>query len=97
MKLQDIISISFDVLENLILEEVKKIPGISVQNIQTIKINDKECSIDIYITPFNLLANIYSIASELQSAINWYMCKQFDLDEGQVKINIIVKPAKGVK
>lgn len=98
MKLHDIISISPQVLENILLEETKKIPGVGGQTIENIKINDAKCEINIYLTPISLLSNIYQIARELQSAISFYLTKQFDLDEGQIKINIIVNPGdKGEK
>ncbi len=98
MKLHDIISISPHVLENILLEETKKIPGVDTKNIESIKISDAKCQIDIYLTPFSLLSNIYSIAKELQSAISFYLTKQFDIDEGKIKINVIVNPiAKGEK
>lgn len=94
MKLQDIISINFDLLEKILYEKTKEIPGISEDNIDKIVINDKNCSVDIYITPFNLLSNIHSIAYELQQAISFHLCKQFDLEEGQIKVNIYVETVK---
>lgn len=99
MKLHDIISITPQVLENILFEETKKIPGISGQTIENIKISDAKCEINIYLTPISLLSNIYSIARELQSAINFYLTKQFDVEEGIIKINIIVSPSsdKGEK
>ncbi|MCQ3915019.1 MAG: alkaline shock response membrane anchor protein AmaP [Mycoplasmoidaceae bacterium] len=98
MKLHDIISISPNVLENILLEETKKIPGIGGQSIENIKINDAKCEINIFLTPISLLSNIYSIANELQSAISFYLTKQFDIDEGKIKINIIVNSStKGDK
>lgn len=90
MKLHDIISINPQVMENILLEEAKKIPGVSDQNIENIKINDDKCEINIYLTPISLLSNIYSIARELQSAVSFYLTKQFDIVEGKIKINIIV-------
>ncbi len=89
MKLHDIISISPSVLENILLEETKKIPGVDTKTIESIKINDAKCEINIYLTPFSLLSNIYGIAHEIQSAINFYITKQFDVDEGTIKINVI--------
>ena len=94
MKLQDIVSINFDLLENILLEKAKQIPGVSVQSIEKIVINNKDCCVDIYITPFKLLANNYSIAYELQQAISFHLCKQFDLEEGQIKINVFVEMPK---
>ncbi|MCQ3915490.1 MAG: hypothetical protein MJ195_01840 [Mycoplasmoidaceae bacterium] len=79
-------------------EETKKIPGIGGQTIENIKISDAKCEINIYLTPMSLLSNIYSIARELQSAINFYLTRQFDIDEGIIKINIIVNSSnKGEK
>lgn len=89
MKLHDIISISPNVLENILLEETKKIPGVDTKAIESIKIDDDKCEINIYLTPFSLLSNIYSIAREIQSAISFYITKQFDIDEGTIKINVI--------
>ncbi|XQP55076.1 MAG: hypothetical protein ACOQNV_02995 [Mycoplasmoidaceae bacterium] len=98
MKLHDIISISPQVLENILFEETKKIPGIGGQAIENIKISDAKCEINIYLTPISLLSNIFSIARELQSAINFYLTKQFDIAEGIIKINIIVNSSdKGGK
>ena len=91
MKLHNIIPINHTILEKILYEEIKKIPGINVANIETIKINDDNCSIDFYITPFNLLANIYALSNDIQNAVNWYICKQFDLETGQIKVNIIIK------
>lgn len=90
MKLHDIISISPHVLENILVEETKKIPGVDAQTVENIKINDAKCEITLYLTPISLLSNIYSIARELQSAISFYLTKQFDVDEGKIKINVIV-------
>ena len=90
MKLHDIISISPQVLENILFEEAKKIPGIDGQSIEAIKINDAKCEIDIHLAPFSLLTSICSLAKELQQAISFYLCKQFDVGEGQIKINVIV-------
>ena len=97
MKLHDIISISPQILENILFEETKKIPGISDQTVEKIKINDNKCEIDIYLTPISLLSNIFSIAKELQSAISFYLTKQFDIEEGVIKINIFVISNKGDK
>ena len=93
MKLHDIIPINHDILEEILFEEVKKIPGINVANIETIKINDDNCSIDFYIFPFNLLVNIYALSNDIQNAVNWYIRKQFDLETGQIKVNIIIESA----
>ena len=90
MKLHDIISISPDVLENILFEEIKKIPGVGNQTIENIKVSDAKCEINVYLTPFSLLSNVYQIAREMQSAINFYLTKQFDIDEGKIKINVIV-------
>ncbi|XQP55958.1 MAG: hypothetical protein ACOQNY_00990 [Mycoplasmoidaceae bacterium] len=90
MKLHDIISINPQVLENILFEEIKKIPGVGRQTIENIKINDAKCEINVYLTPFSLLSNVYQIAREMQSAINFYLTKQFDIEEGRIKINIIV-------
>lgn len=92
MILQDIISINPEILRKILLEEIKKLPGISSKNIEDIQINNKNCSIDITITPFSLLTNINSIACELQQAINFFLTKQFDVKEGLIKINIFVLP-----
>ncbi len=97
MKLHDIISISPNVLENILLEETKKIPGVDTENIESIKISDAKCEINIYLSPFSLLSNIYAIAHEIQSAISFYLTKQFDIDEGIIKINVIVASTKGDK
>lgn len=98
MKLHDIISISPQVLENILLEVTKTIPGVDTKAIENIKINDAKAEIDILLSPFSLLSNICSIAKEIQSAISFYLTKQFDIDEGKIKINVIVSsPAKGVK
>lgn len=98
MKLHDIISISPHVLENILLEETKKIPGVDTKTIENIKVNDAKCCIDINLTPFSLLSNIHSLAIEIQSAINFYLTKQFDVGEGKIKINIFVSaPDKGGK
>ena len=70
MKLHNIIPINHTILEKILYEEIKKIPGINVANIETIKINDDNCSIDFYITPFNLLANIYALSNDIQNAVN---------------------------
>lgn len=90
MKLHDIISISPQVLENILFEEIKKIPGVGNQTIENIKVSDAKCEINVYLTPFSLLSNVYQIAREMQSAISFYLTKQFDIDEGKIKINIIV-------
>ena len=90
MKLHDIISISPQVLENILFEEVKKIPGVGSQTIENIKVSDAKCEINVYLTPFSLLSNIYQIALEMQSAISFFLTKQFDIGEGKIKINIIV-------
>ncbi|MBQ0045612.1 MAG: hypothetical protein KBS35_01845 [Mycoplasma sp.] len=97
MKLHDIISISPQVLENILFEETKKIPGVNAQTVENIKINDAKCEINLYLTPISLLSNIYSIAKELQSAISFYLTKQFDIDEGKIKINVIISSDKGGK
>lgn len=98
MKLHDIISISPQVLENILLEETKKIPGVDTKTIESIKINDAKCEVNIYLTPFSLLSNICSIAREIQSAINFFLIKQFDVAEGKIKINVFVSsPSKGEK
>ncbi len=98
MKLHDIISISPQVLENILFEEAKKIPGVETKTIENIKVNDTKCEINIYLTPFSLLSNICSIAKEIQSAINFYLIKQFDVPEGKIKINIFIScPIKGGK
>lgn len=90
MKLRDIISISPEVLEAILMLEIKKIPGLGAENIKGLKVNDKDCSITISITPFNILANIYSLAFEIQQTINFYLSNQFDIKDNQIKINIIV-------
>ncbi len=91
MKLHDIISISPPVLENILLEEIKKIPGVGNQTTGNVKVDDDKCEVNVYLTPFSLLSNVYQIAREMQSAISFYLTKQFDIDEGKIKINIIVK------
>lgn len=90
MKLKDIISISPEVLEGILLLEAKKIPGLGAENIKAIKVSDKDCSITISITPFNILANIHALACEIQQAISFYLTSQFDVNEGDIKINVIV-------
>lgn len=90
MKLKDIISISPSVLEAILLLEAKKIPGLGAENIKAIKVDDKDCSITISITPFSMLTNIHGLAIEIQQAINFYLIHQFDVNEGDIKINVIV-------
>ncbi|MCQ2748303.1 MAG: hypothetical protein MJ223_03705 [Mycoplasmoidaceae bacterium] len=94
MKLHDIISISLQVLENILIEEAKKIPGIDNKSIETIKTNDDNCEINVYLTPFNILTSVSSLAKELQQAISFYLCKQFDVTEGRIKINIFIDANK---
>jgi len=96
MNLKNIISISPSVLENILYEEVKKIPGISEDHIKQIKLNDKEASIDVYIKPFSLIGNLYDLASEIQHAISFYLTSQFDLKEGQIMVNVyVMNPDEG--
>jgi len=96
MNLKNIISISPSVLENILYEEVKKIPGISEDNIKQIKLNDKDASIDVYIKPFSLIGNLYDLASEIQHAISFYLTSQFDLKEGQIMVNVyVMNPDEG--
>jgi len=98
MNLKNIISISPIVLENILYEEVKKIPGISEENIKKIKINDKEASINVYINPFSLIVNLYELAQEIQQTISFYLINQFDLKEGEVMVNVFVlNPEEGEK
>ncbi|MCQ2973171.1 MAG: hypothetical protein MJ209_07940 [archaeon] len=95
MKLRDIISISPQILEGILLLEVRKIPGLAVKNIKKLIADDEKCSITIYITPFSALANIHSIACEIQQAINFYLTSQFDVKEGEIKINVVVLAGEG--
>lgn len=95
MKLRDIISISPQILEGILLLEVRKIPGLAVKNIKKLIADDEKCSITIHITPFSALANIHSIACEIQQAINFYLTSQFDVKEGEIKINVVVLAGEG--
>ncbi len=91
MKLHDLIPINHAILEKILYGEINKIPGINIANIESIKINEDNCSIDFYVIPFNLLVNIYALANDIQNAVNWYICKQFDLEAGQIRVNIVIK------
>lgn len=89
MKKYENIIIKKDVLENIIFEECKKVPGTDMSKTYKIIISENNTVFDIEITPMNSFYNLYSIAKELQSQIYYHLTKQFDINNIIINIYLI--------
>ena len=88
MNLIEKISITSDVLEKIIVEEVKKNPGIDATKGVKIEISKDRQIFDIYVFPSESAYNLNDIAFELQKLVHYYISKQFDVK--QIKVNIFL-------
>lgn len=88
MNLIENISITNDVLEKIITEEVKKNPGIDTTKGIKVEVSENRQVFDIFVYPSRKIFALNDVALELQKLIHYHVTKQFDVK--QIKVNIFL-------
>lgn len=81
------INFSEKLVTDLVLEELKKVPGINFKTTPKINIDLNANKIVITFSPVSSIYNVFNLANKIQEAIYHQIKIQFDLEELTVDIN----------
>lgn len=93
MELKNKILPNIQVLKEIVISLVEKIPGIDKEEIH-VEINQQKNVFNIYLKPIEYLLNLNNLAADVQNIIHNYLIKQFDIYMKSIKVNVVILSPK---